>query len=95
MGDVQTDAIALLEGAIKEKSQRLDDYLHRCDECWLLIVAPSFKPSGMIHPDKRSLSHAYASPFGRTYFLDFGLGSLFQLPDNGGSLNSIDAPASR
>jgi hypothetical protein len=79
----QTDAIALLEGAIKEKARRLDDYLRRCDECWLLIVAPSFKPSGMIHPDKHSLSHTYASPFSRTYFLDFGRGSLFRLRGDG------------
>jgi hypothetical protein len=78
-GFARTDAIALLEGAINEKAKRLHDYLDRCDECWLLIVAPSFKPAGMIHPDEHSLAHVYLSPFNRTYFLDFGLGNLFQL----------------
>src|ERR1035437_10723840 len=85
MGVVQTDAIALLEEAIKKKTKRLSDCLRNCDECWLLIVAPSFNPSGMIHSDTDSLSHTYASPFGRTYFLDFGRGRLFQLQDDDGS----------
>ncbi len=89
MGVVQTDAIALFEKAIKKKAKRLGDCLQNCDECWLLIVAPSFKPSGTIHPDKHSFSHIYASPFRRTYFLDFGRGSLFQLQDNGGSPRTL------
>jgi len=79
MGTVQINAIPLLEGAINKKTEKLDDCLRCCNECWLLIAAPSFKPSGMIHPDEHSLSHAYASRFSRTYFLDFGHGSLVQL----------------
>jgi hypothetical protein len=89
MGAIQMNAIELLEAAIKEKAQRLDDYLRRCDECWLLIVAPSFKPSGKIHPDEHSLSHTYASPFSRTYFLDFGHGSLFRLQDQRGGAHAL------
>jgi hypothetical protein len=76
------NAVPLFEAAIKKKTTKLDDCLQKCDECWLLIVAPSFKPSGMIHPDKESLAHNYASPFSRTYFLDFGYGRLFQLKGN-------------
>jgi hypothetical protein len=83
MGVEETNAIALFEGAIKKKAKKLDDCLQHCDECWLLIVAPSFEPSGMIHPDEHSLSHTYASPFSRTYFLNFGRGSLFKLQSNG------------
>jgi hypothetical protein len=79
VGVVETNAIPLFEAAIKKKATKLDDCLQNCDECWLLIVAPSFKPSGMIHPDKHSLSHTYASPFSRTYFLDFGHGRLSPL----------------
>jgi hypothetical protein len=89
VGIVQTNAIALIEGAIKKKAKKLDDCLRNCDECWLLIVAPSFQPSGTIHPDKHSFSHIYASPFSRTYFLDFGRGSLFQLQDSGGSPRTL------
>jgi len=80
-GRVETDAIALLAESIKKKSKILKACLNSCDECWLLIVAPSFKPSGMIHPDQRSFSHIYESPFSRTYFLNFGRGSLNRLCD--------------
>lgn len=78
-GSVLTDAASQLENKIRDKSKKLDAYLRCCDECWLLIVAPSFKPAGMIHPDTHTLSRIYASCFGRTYFLDFGRGCLFQL----------------
>jgi hypothetical protein len=84
MGAEQTDVIELLERKIEEKARKLDGYLHHCDECWLLIVAPSFKPSGKIRPDEPTLSHSYHSPFARTYFLDFGHGTLDRLQDAGG-----------
>jgi hypothetical protein len=80
MGGVETDAIRRIEKAIEGKAVKFDSYLSNCDECWLLIVAPSLKPSGMIHPDKRSLSQIYASPFSRIYFLDFGRGIVTRLP---------------
>jgi len=80
MGSVETDAIRLIEKAIEGKAVKFDSYLSNCDECWLLIVAPSLKPSGMIHPDKRSLSQIYASPFSRIYILDFGRGIVTRLP---------------
>jgi hypothetical protein len=82
-GSVLTDAATQLEKAIAEKSEKLDTYLRCCDECWLLIVAPSFKPAGMIHPDEHTLSRTYPSRFSRTYLLDFGRGCLFRLHDNG------------
>jgi hypothetical protein len=87
-GVVETNAIPLLEVAIKKKAQKWDACRQNCDECWLLVVAPSFKPSGMIHPDKHSLSHTYASPFS-TYFLDFGRGRLCQLQDNSGKPQTL------
>ena len=79
MGAPHINAVQLFQQVIEEKSARLNDYLRDCDECWLLIVAPSFRPSGMIHPDTQSLSHTYNSPFSRTYFLDFGRGSVASL----------------
>jgi hypothetical protein len=82
-GAVETNAVPLFEKAIRKKATKLDECLQKCDECWLLIVAPSFKSSGMIHPDGDSLSHTYASPFSRTYFLDFGRGRVVRLQDHG------------
>lgn len=76
---VQHDAIERLQKAICIKSQRRDACRRNCEECWLLVVAPSFQSSGTIHPDEKSLSHIYTSPFSRTYFLDFGYGSVVRL----------------
>jgi hypothetical protein len=78
---IQTDAISKLEHRIDEKNKKLPSYLWHCDDCWLLIVAQSFKSSGNIHPDEHSISYTYASSFSRTYFLDYGLGDLFLLRD--------------
>jgi hypothetical protein len=95
MGAAQMDAIELLERKIEIKARKLDDYLRYCDECWLLIIAPSFKPSGMIHPDNSTVTHSYVSPFSRTYFLDFGRGSVVRLQDYSRGIRRAQSPAAR
>jgi hypothetical protein len=76
MNAIQYNAIERFQDAISKKSKIYAACLRECDECWLLIVANSFLSSGTIHPDDTSLSHVYASPFSRIYFLDFGLGRV-------------------
>jgi len=76
---IQHDAIERLQKVICKKSKRHDACRRNCEECWLLVVAPSFQTSGTIHPDEKSLSHMYTSPFSRTYFLDFGYGCVVRL----------------
>jgi len=76
---IQYDAIERVQSAIRNKSNRHDACRRKCNECWLLVVTPSFQSSGNIHPDEKSLSHIYNSPFSRTYFLDFGLGQVHRL----------------
>ena len=73
---IQYDAIERLQDAITKKSKTYAACVRECDECWLLVVADSFKSSGTIHPNAMSLSHVYTSPFSRIYFLDFGLGRI-------------------
>lgn len=76
---IQYNAIKRFQDTITKKSKMYDACLHKCDECWLLVVADSFLSSGNIHPDAPSLSHVYTSPFNRIYFLDLVLGRIAHL----------------
>lgn len=78
-GFVVSDCVDLFQEAIDDKAHNFPAYIRHCDKCWLLLVADSMKPSASIHPDERSLGHKYRSPFARTYFLDFGMGTLHAL----------------
>jgi hypothetical protein len=78
-GSVLADCVDLLQSAIDDKAPKFHGYREHCDECWLLLVADSSKPSASIHPSDKSLAHSYVSPFDRTYFLDFGMGTVHQL----------------
>ena len=76
---VMSDCVDLLQQAIDDKANNYDKYRTHCDECWLLLVADTRKPSGTVHPDDRSTSHEYRSPFERTYLLDVFRGALHLL----------------
>jgi len=78
-GRVLADCAELLQKAIDSKARKYPTYRKYCHECWLVLVADSFRPSATIHPSERSLAHRYNSPFERTYFLDYGLGKLHLL----------------
>lgn len=78
-GRVVANCVQLIQDAIDDKASKYSGYQEHCDECWLLLVADSFKPSATIHPDEQSLAHEYRSPFERTYFLDDGMGQLHVL----------------
>jgi hypothetical protein len=81
-GFVWRDCVPLLQSAIDDKAAKYTSYLKHCDECWLLIVADSFKPSAKIHADEKGLAHVFTSPFAKTFFLDFGMGRLHKLETN-------------
>ena len=75
---IVTDIFDIVQTAIAEKAARLPTYLKACDECWLLLVADSFKASGNLmfgQPGEKQFS----SPFTRTYALDFGRGCLHRI----------------
>jgi hypothetical protein len=76
---IKTDAVEVLEQEIQAKNKKYDQYHRKCEECWLVIVAPSFRSSGNVCPDDESYSHIYPSRFDRTYFLNIGRGCLTQL----------------
>jgi hypothetical protein len=76
---IVTDVFGIVQTAIKEKAARLPTYLKVCDECWLLLVADSFKASGNLKFSGSEEKHPLLSPFKRTYALDFGRGCLHRL----------------
>jgi hypothetical protein len=76
MRAIQHDAIEPIQSVISKKNKRYEACLCKCDECWLLAVTPPFQS---IHPDQNSLSHEYASPYGRVYFYDLSFGCVFRL----------------
>jgi hypothetical protein len=78
-GAIDGNAICVVQKAITQKSERLSSYLERCHECWLLLVADSFRTSGRLAFDDCCTSHVFMSPFARTYVLDFGKGQLHRL----------------
>jgi hypothetical protein len=81
-GYVLTAAIDTLRSIIDNKNIKLSEYQEGIDRCWLLIIAPSHRPSGFVEPDRQSLEQTYVSKFARTYFLDYGRGKLFRVRTN-------------
>jgi hypothetical protein len=71
---IQYGAIERLQDAITRKNKRYAACLRECDECWLIVVADSFKSSGTIHPDATSLSHVYTRPSVASIFWISSLG---------------------
>ncbi len=82
-GTIERDPARLVQEAIDRKAERLSNYLECCSECWLLLVADSFRGSGKLAFDDSCQSRIFLSPFARTYVLDFGKGRLYQLRTSG------------
>jgi hypothetical protein len=69
---IERNTFAIVQKAITKKAGLLRTYLNACDECWLLLVADSFKASGNLDFSEDSQMHIFSSPFARTYALDWG-----------------------
>lgn len=76
---IDSDVRSLVQEAIIKKAGQLSSYLKFCTECWLLIVADSFRKSGGLAFEECSRAHVFDSPFARTYILDYGKGRLHRL----------------
>ncbi len=62
-------SIEKIQSCINEKNRRYEEYLKKCDECWLLIVVDVFKNSQSFEiPDH--IDHRFKSKFERIYFMD-------------------------
>lgn len=85
---IERNVSGIVQEAITEKASRLSTYVTTCDECWLLLVADSFRGSGNLSLVESGQKQAFSSGFARTYLLDFGRGYLYQLDNTGRFVNS-------
>jgi hypothetical protein len=76
---IERNTFAIVQEAIRKKAALLRAYLKACDECWLLLVADSFKASGNLDFSEDSQMQTFSSPFTRTYALDWGRSRLHRL----------------
>ncbi|MCE9523232.1 MAG: hypothetical protein K8S25_12475 [Alphaproteobacteria bacterium] len=91
-GMVERDPSVMICEAIARKESKLDEYLSSCRECWLLLVADSFRPSGKLAIDESWMHRQFESSFARTYFLDFGRGHLHRLSTSAGDQHEVTCP---
>lgn len=66
---VTLDPIALLQEAIYKKEEKLQDYLAKCDECWLLVGVDEWTAPEAIYLTPRGTDHVYRCGFSRLFFL--------------------------
>jgi hypothetical protein len=66
VGNFSTEKV---QSCINEKNDRYEEYLKRCDECWLLIVIDIFKDSQSFEMPAR-IDHRFESKFERVFYLD-------------------------
>jgi hypothetical protein len=88
-GEVHRRAIVHIQRSMDRKAAKLTNCLTKCDECWLLLVAPSRTPAGFVHPDDTTLKHTYTSGFHESWMLDEVSGGVVRLntvPRTGGKI---------
>ena len=73
------DPIPLLQETIHKKQGKLQDYLSRCDECWLLVGVNEFTAPEAIYFSEIGTANVYQCGFTRLFFLRNIEGSLTEL----------------
>jgi hypothetical protein len=76
---VTLDPITLLQEAIDKKEKKLQNYMEKCDECWLLIGVDEWTAPESIDFTQRGTDHVYKCGFSRLFFLRNIQGSLVEL----------------
>jgi hypothetical protein len=79
VGIVPYDFSRALQDTLDAKKSRLSSYLKRCDECWLLVVAPSTSPSAFVEIDGPTSDAQFEFAFARCFMLDAFNGRHFEL----------------
>jgi hypothetical protein len=76
---VTVDPITLLQEAIDKKEGKLQDYLAKCDECWLLVGVDEWTAPEAIHFTQRGTDYVYRCRFSKLFFLRNIQGLLVEL----------------
>jgi hypothetical protein len=79
MNWVRRDPIQQIQQAIDDKSKKLEAYLTKCNECWLLIGVDEWTAPEAVALTDQGLEYQFSSRFARTYFLRNIEGSLVRL----------------
>jgi len=69
-GFVSIGFIPELQAAINKKNKKKNEYLRRCDRCWLLIVADRTKADQKFEFTPEMQEYVYESEFEKTFFLE-------------------------
>jgi len=67
---VQNLTTEKIQSRINEKNHRYEEYLKKCDECWLLVVVDVFKDSQSFEISDKILNHKFESKFERVFYMD-------------------------
>jgi hypothetical protein len=66
---VNVDPIPLLREAIDKKQEKLQAYLSKCDECWLLVGVDEWTAPEAIYFSEIGTANVYQCGFARLFFL--------------------------
>ena len=59
-----------LQHVIEKKADKLDEYLEKCDKCWLVITALGNNCSSFYEYSKEMEKVSYDSPFEKVFFME-------------------------
>jgi hypothetical protein len=78
-GFVRIGFIPELQAAITKKNRINNEYLKRCDKCWLLVVADRAKADQKFEFTPEMQKHIYESEFEKTFFMEIAQRFLTEL----------------
>ena len=78
-GIVNEDFASYLQQLIDDKNGKIATYRHKCDHCWLVVVADWRGPSAFFEISDKMSGHNYNTAFDRVYFVESYSGRVVAL----------------
>lgn len=78
-GFVSIEFIPELQASITKKNRINNEYLTRCDQCWLLVVADRTKADQKFEFTPEMQKHIYESEFEKTFYMEIAQRFLTEL----------------